>query len=125
MKKLLFALLIYCTAVSFGQEQDKDQGSQESQQTLKISSPQLIQPIIVTIGGNFFITGSFNASAAERVDALVSRLIALAPSQTATNIYPLREIKLIRRNGEQIKIDLLKFRFTGDFKNNPYLMNDD
>jgi protein involved in polysaccharide export with SLBB domain len=125
MKKILFALLIYCTAVSFGQDQEKDQGSQDQQQTQKISRPQLIQPITVTVGGNFFVTGTFDASAAERVDAFVSRLIALAPRQTVTNIYPLRQIKLIRRNGEQLKIDLLKFRFTGNFKNNPYLMNDD
>jgi len=123
MKKILFALLIYCTAVSFGQE--KDLGSQDQQQSQKISRPQLIQPINVTIGGNFFANGTFDATAAERVDAFISRLYALAPKSVVTILYPLREIKLIRRNGEQIKIDLLKFRYTGDFKFNPYLMNDD
>ena len=85
MKKILFALIIYCTAVSFGQE--KEQGTQETQLSQKNSRPQLIQVV--------------------------------------TYIYPLREIKLKRRNGDQIKIDLFKFRFTGDFKYNPYLMNDD
>jgi protein involved in polysaccharide export with SLBB domain len=65
------------------------------------------------------------ASALERVDTFISRIMALAPKQVVTYIYPLREIKLKRRNGDQIKIDLFKFRFTGDFKYNPYLMNDD
>jgi protein involved in polysaccharide export with SLBB domain len=123
MKKILFALIIYCTAVSFGQE--KEQGTQETQLSQKNSRPQLIQPITVTIGGNFFVNGSLEASALERVDTFISRIMALAPKQVVTYIYPLREIKLKRRNGDQIKIDLFKFRFTGDFKYNPYLMNDD
>ena len=39
--------------------------------------------------------------------------------------YPIRNILLKRKNGEQIKIDLIKFRQTGNFDYNPYLKNDD
>jgi len=37
----------------------------------------------------------------------------------------LRNITLKRTNGEELKLDLMKFRRTGDFVNNPYLKNDD
>jgi protein involved in polysaccharide export with SLBB domain len=122
MKKILFAIMIYCTIVSFGQE--KEQESDQQQQ--KMSTKTLPQPITVTIGGNFFATGSFAASALERVDAFVTRLLAAQSTKQNVNIVnPLRDIKLIRKNGERVKIDLLKFRNTGDFKLNPYLMNDD
>ena len=123
MKIILFALIIYCTTVSFGQE--NEQQSQQSQQIQKLSNTQFMQPITVTIGGYFYITGSFIASPSERVDVFITRLIAQTPKQLANFTNPLRDIKLIRRNGDQIKIDLLKFRYTGDFKYNPYLMNDD
>jgi len=39
--------------------------------------------------------------------------------------YALRGIKLKRANGEELNIDLQKFRHNGDFSNNPYLKNDD
>lgn len=120
MKRILFALLIYCTAVSFGQDSNQD-----SQQSQKLFNVQLTQLITVTIGGDFYTTGSFPASALERVDAFVSRLIGQTPKQFASFFNPLRGIILKRKNGDQIKIDLYKFRFTGDFKYNPYLMNDD
>jgi len=123
MKKILVALLIYCTVVSFGQEAEQE--TQQSQQIQKLANTQLMQPITVTVGGYFYITGSFAASALERVDVFVSRLIGAAPKQMATFMNPLRDIKLIRRNGEKVNIDLFKFRFAGDFKYNPYLMNDD
>jgi len=126
MKKILFALIIYCTAVSFGQDNEQEsQQSDQSQQFQKLVNTQLMQPITVTIGGNFFATGSFTASALERVDAFVTRLIISAPKQFANFMNPLRDIILKRMNGEQIKIDLYKFRYTGDFKYNPYLKNDD
>jgi protein involved in polysaccharide export with SLBB domain len=122
MKKILFALMIYCTAVSFGQESDQEPQQQQSQ---KLFNMQFTQLITVTIGGGFYATGSFPASASERVDAFITRLISQTPRQLANYVNPLRDIKLIRKSGEQIKIDLFKFRFTGDFRYNPYLMNDD
>ena len=39
--------------------------------------------------------------------------------------YSLRGIILKRSSGEEVLIDLEKFRLYGDFKNNPYLKNDD
>src|SRR3989337_2818209 len=40
-------------------------------------------------------------------------------------LYSLRNILLKRKNGEQLKIDLIRFRKTGNFDLNPYLKNDD
>jgi protein involved in polysaccharide export with SLBB domain len=122
MKIILFALMIYCTAVSFGQEKEQE----SDQQSQKTPTKTFQQPITVTIGGNFSATGSFAASALERVDAFITRLLAAQYSkQNANPVNTLRDIQLIRKNGDRIKIDLFKFRFTGDFKLNPYLMNDD
>jgi len=121
MKKILFALMIYCTAVSFGQENEQE----SDQQSQKTHIKTFQQPITVTIGGNFLFTGSFEASALERVDAFITRMVAEATKRMINFVSPLRDIKLKRKNGDQINIDLYKFRFTGDFKYNPYLMNDD
>lgn len=99
-----------------------------------------VSQISVTIGGNFPLTGSYRASAVERVDQLVTRIynqaytLALGNSPTPQQIanvksefekYALRNIILRRQNGEQLKIDLIKFRKTGSFEYNPYLKNDD
>ena len=96
--------------------------------------------ISVTIGGNFPVTGSFPALMTERVDEFVTRMYAEAVDLTLKvttdpEIYrklkqelgnfALRGIKLKRTNGEEIEIDLQKFRINGDFSNNPYLKNDD
>ncbi len=98
--------------------------------------------ISVTIGGNFPITGSFPALITERVDQFVSRFYNRAKTDALSRVkeynaevinkieeefdkYSFRNIILKRRSGEEIKIDLLKFRMTGDFSNNPYLKNDD
>ncbi len=96
--------------------------------------------ISVSIGGNFPITGSYSASATERVDQFVTRIynqaynLALGNSPSVEQIanikrefekYSLRNIWLKRKNGEQIKIDLIRFRKTGNFDLNPYLKNDD
>lgn len=104
------------------------------------SSMVVANTISVTIGGQFPITGTFPASVTERVDQFVSRMYnqALERSlRTATDEtmleklrkelsdYSLRGIVLKRVNGEEIILDLAKFRIDGDFKNNPYLKNDD
>lgn len=100
----------------------------------------LLQPISVTIGGNFIVTGSFTAFTSQRLDHFITQVYSEAQSNALSSLnqieakqkilmelskYPLRDITLKRASGEVIKIDLLKFRLTGDFKYNPYLMNDD
>jgi len=96
--------------------------------------------ISVTIGGTFPLTGSFPALITERVDQFVTRIYNEAVSRSLTNVqdeeilkkvkedlskYSLRGILLKRSNGEEITLDLEKFRLLGDFNNNPYLKNDD
>lgn len=96
--------------------------------------------ISVTMGGDFPVTGTFPAFINERVDQFVTRMYINAREKALQNItdpvllkqineklnqYTLRDITLKRSSGETIKIDLLKFRIKGDFKNNPYLQNDD
>ena len=97
--------------------------------------------ISVSIGGNFPITGSYSASVNERVDQFVTRIYNQAFSLALGNSpspgknqrqskmefqkYSLRNILLKRKTGEQIKLDLIKFRRTGNFDYNPYLKNDD
>jgi len=96
--------------------------------------------ISVTIGGEFIVNGSFPAYINERVDQFVTRLFNETKTVQQGKItdpdmlkliekeyekYPLRNITLKRANGEELKLDLLKFRKTGDFSNNPYLKNDD
>ncbi len=96
--------------------------------------------ISVTIGGTFPINGTFPALITERVDEFVTRMYAQAVDFTLKVIsdpniyrklkeelanYALRGIKLKRANGEELILDLQKFRLNGDFSNNPYLKNDD
>jgi protein involved in polysaccharide export with SLBB domain len=109
----------------------------EQNQINKETSTTLIS---VTIGGSFIVTGSFSANMNERVDQYVTRIFTSAKKDVLSrlterdlmvklekkiNEYALRDILLKRSNGEQLTIDLAKFRVNGDFKNNPYLRNDD
>jgi protein involved in polysaccharide export with SLBB domain len=106
----------------------------------KGSDTRLLQPIAVTIGGNFVVTGSFTAFSSQRIDHFITQIFTEAQQKSIASItqievlkkineellrYPLRDILLKRVTGETIRIDLLKYRLTGDFTNNPYLMNDD
>jgi len=96
--------------------------------------------ISVTIGGTFPINGTFPALITDRVDEFVTRMYAQAVDLTLRVTtdptiyrklkeqlanYALRGIKLKRANGEELNLDLQKFRLNGDFSNNPYLKNDD
>ncbi len=115
--------------------------SQSTEQILqKGSDTRLLQPITVTIGGNFVVTGSFTAFATQRLDHFITQLFNETMERSLGNIsqfevlkkmndefakYPLRDIVLKRMNGQIIKIDLFKYRLSGDFSQNPYLMNDD
>ncbi len=100
----------------------------------------LMTGISVTIGGDFPITGSFPALATERVDQFVTTIYndarekalrtitdpqLLEKINKQLNAYSLRNITLKRDDGEVLHLDLLKFRITGDFKENPYLKNND
>lgn len=134
MKKLTYLFLLFEITISFCQQNDNN-GKQSSSGMISMMSP-----ITVTIGGDFIITGSFAASTFQRLDnfitiyynqAQLNSLRGLTKIEEIKGVskelerYALRDITLKRKNGEIIKIDLLRFRLTGDFKYNPYLMNDD
>ncbi len=82
---------------------------------IEINGPQ----ISVSVAGGSPIKGTFAASAYERVDQLITRL-----SEKYGN-FPLRDVTVKHLNGASEKIDIQKFRITGDFKDNPYLKNED
>lgn len=133
MKKIFFILFVVIISSALkGQTEDKT--FQDN------TTSRFLPPITVTIGGNFVVTGSFIAVAGERVDQLVTQLFITAQSKAVGSItkpeiikqvrkellqFPFRGIILKRTSGSIVNIDLLKFRLTGDFKYNPYLMNDD
>ncbi|MFA6980681.1 MAG: SLBB domain-containing protein [Ignavibacteriaceae bacterium] len=96
--------------------------------------------ISVTIGGDFIVTGTFPAVIGERVDQFVTRIFNAAKTErvgTTANAeqrelvfrqladFTKRDIQVKRVNGQKLTIDLEKYRFTGDYSQNPYLQNDD
>lgn len=132
MKKLILAIILFCLSITYAQ--------QNEQQSVKQSGLQMLQPITVTVGGDFIVNGSFSALKTERLDHFITTVFIEAQQKALSSLnqietikmvskeierYALRDITLKRANGEIVKIDLLKFRLTGDFKYNPYLMNDD
>jgi len=131
MKKLLVFIMLFVAQLAFAQEE------QSSSKQMSFSA---LQPITVTIGGNFIVTGSFSSSKNQRLDHFVTSVFAKAQENVMRGLnkpetlklvmkefekYALRDITLKRTNGDMLKIDLLKFRVTGDFSNNPYLIQDD
>lgn len=132
MKKTFFLFTMLSVVTLFAQEDEKRTASQLSM--------LLSQPITVTVGGDFIVTGSFTAFKTQRLDHFVTTLFNEAEQNILSgkndiqvirqlskeiNKFALRNITLKRISGEILKIDLLKFRMTGDFKYNPYLQNDD
>lgn len=134
MKKLFLLLfsLLFIVRHNFAQTETKS----------GISSTMQTNPTIsVTIGGKFIVNGTFPAMFSERVDQFVTRIYNAAKENslsiakdlpTAEKInkninedYAIRGIILKSSNGDERIIDLAKFRVNGDFKNNPYLKNDD
>jgi len=130
-KNYLIVLFILYTVLSNAQVLDNRSNTSNLLNNATIS---------VTIGGDFPVTGSFPAFISERVDQFVTRLFleSKARSMRTTddpkiikeiedklNDYSLRGIKLKRSTGEELSIDLQRFRITGDFIYNPYLKNDD
>ncbi len=99
-----------------------------------------LSSISVTIGGEFITNGTFNALSTERVDQFVTRVFNTTRAVMLTGIkndaalvqfrrkyekYAERDILLKHKDGSSQKIDLAKFRLTGDFKDNPYLKDGD
>ena len=132
MKKIFFVFTLFLTPLLFAQ--------QNEQQSLKQSNLSMFQPITVTIGGDFIVTGSFTAYKSERLDHFITKVFTEAESNMRSGLnqidmikkvtaqiekYAKRDITLKHRNGETVKIDLLKYRLTGDMSNNPYLQDDD
>ena len=136
MKRILTLLfLIFSISISFSQEQEQNKINNE----LKLSNLS----ISVTIGGDFPVTGTFPVYINERVDQFITTIITtrekalqgilqgfndpliIQKINEKLNRYVLRNITLKRESGKVLKIDLEKFRVDGDFKNNPYLKNDD
>ncbi len=128
MKKILLIILLIGTSI-FAQFDDNDK-----------ESSKYLNSITVTIGGDFIVNGSFPASPFERVDQFVTRIFNLFRTEGLGAIdnedeinrvlqkvdnYARRDIILRSSDGKDSKIDLEKFRLTGDFKYNPYLKNDD
>jgi protein involved in polysaccharide export with SLBB domain len=129
---ILLSLMLFCISIAVAQNDNRQSSSS--------SSSFLAVPISVTIGGDFIITGTFPASVNERVDGFITRMYTQSRENLVGNItdplvldrinkklesYSLRNIILKRATGETLHLDLLKFRLTGDFKNDPYLKNDD
>ena len=129
MKKIVF-FFILITTVAKAQLNLNDTNNEEL----------ALQRISVTIGGDFFVNGSFPALMTERVDDFLTRIFTEVKQTTFTGVrsegafytvqkefsdFALRNIKVKRFDGEELKVDLKKFRLNGDFKNNPYLRNGD
>jgi protein involved in polysaccharide export with SLBB domain len=132
MKKIIIFIMTVISINIYAQEND--------QQNNKQVNPLILQPITVTIGGDFIVTGSFVSSKLQRLDYFITSIFTGAEQKAIGSLtqietirqvskeikkYALRDITLKRTNGEIRKIDLMKFRLTGDFANNPYLLNDD
>ena len=126
---LLFVLALCINA------QDESSYSRKSN-----SLSELSMAMSVTVGGNFVVTGTFPAAPGERADQFITRLFTQAKSEKLALVkdyekqqeilknldeLPNRNIKLRKNNGNEIIIDLVKFRLTGDFKYNPYLSHED
>lgn len=132
MKKVLIAFVLILFLSLNAQTQNN------SQNLLMNLNNQV--PISVTLGGEFLVTGSFPAYSGERVDQFITRIFNEARNNLQLPVtneklflkilsqaeeYSLRGITLKRADGTETKLDLLKFRLTGNFEYNPYLKNDD
>ncbi|MFO7447678.1 MAG: SLBB domain-containing protein [Ignavibacteriaceae bacterium] len=131
MKKYFIVFVFLFSVLVYGQFEDRE----------KTERFMTAGAISITIGGDFIITGSYLALITERVDQFITRMYNETREQLLTQVvqqpelmerlqkeiesYSLRNITLKRSNGEELSLDLMKFRRTGDFSNNPYLRNDD
>ncbi len=132
--KILITFTFFCLSISNAQI--------DSKFNIQLNSDQLdaLNLISVTIGGDFFVNGTFTASRNETVDQFITRVIDEYKSQLIrtsgekdiinflkykVNKFAQRNIKLKRYDGTEINVDLAKFRLTGDFSYNPYLQKND
>lgn len=130
-KVILVVCILLISRMSFGQTTTGQTSLSEAMSFAAIS---------VTIGGQFPINGTYPALITERVDQFISRMYTQAVDRISRTTndpllldqiknelenYSLRGIILKRSNGEEMLLDLLRFRITGDFAFNPYLKNDD
>ncbi len=131
MKKIFLFILMF----SFLNAQAQEQNNASMKTDLARASL-----ISVTIGGSFIVNGTYPASMTERADQFITRIFSeassrllssakdeklMAKTKSELDTYAKRNILLKRFSGEVIKLDLEKFRLTGDFKYNPFLKNDD
>lgn len=131
MKKIMLFLIMLAIVSSVSAQ---DQNSNYKNDLTRLSM------ISVTIGGSFIVNGTFPAVMTERADQFITRIFTEAKSQVLSGAkdeklitkiknefanYARRDILLKRFTGETLKLDLEKFRLTGDFEFNPYLKNDD
>jgi protein involved in polysaccharide export with SLBB domain len=129
--KSLF-ILLFISQFSIAQSIDLNSSNSSAMAALNIIS--------VTVGGDFIVNGTFPASQTERVDQFITRIYNEAKVATLTAVkdpntfnrlklemesFAKRDILLKRFDGEEIKIDLARFRLTGNFELNPYLKNGD
>jgi len=132
MQKKILIIVLFLASVLQAQDENSNAKKQSNLNNMTLIS--------VTIGGEFIVTGSFPASFTERIDQFITRVfnearntalssardeISLSKLKTQIAKYAKRDITLKRITGETIKIDLEKFRLTGDFQYNPFLKNDD
>jgi len=130
-KILTVFITIFLTINNYSQILDARFNNQSSMNNVFIS---------VTIGGSFPVNGTFPALLNERVDEFITRIYNEAidltlraasdpevyrKSKNELRQFVLRGIRIRRSAGEEIIVDLEKFRINGDFNNNPYLKNDD
>jgi protein involved in polysaccharide export with SLBB domain len=135
MKKYFILIILFSSIVINAQIFDNSSSSKIDQSSLLTSGL-----ISVTVGGDFIVNGTYPALVTERVDKFITRIYNQAKENALGNIndpelllkinkqldeYSLRNVKLKRSNGEELTLDLLKFRINGDFSNDPYLKNDD
>lgn len=136
MQKKIIAKLALFTVVILFQSFTLSQNKNE----FNFDSTPRQSTISVTIGGDFIVTGTFPAVIGERVDQFVTRIFNAAKTErvgTTANAeqreqvfkqladYTKRDIQVKRVNGQKLTIDLEKYRFSGDYSQNPYLQNDD
>jgi len=124
-------ILISCLVAWFLPVIAQDTDEKSSGSSFLSSMPSL-GAISVSIGGEFPVNGSFAASPTERADQFLTRMVSVVAKEfkepwlpSDNNRIAKRGIVIKRADGTTLVIDLLKFRLTGDLKQNPYLKNDD
>ena len=132
-----FQIITFVTLLIFVQ---KSYSQSSSSKDASATQYQALYLVNVTIGGDFPLAGTYPASRTERVDQFITRISSeykaeifrTTPDEKLLGLlksnidnFAKRDIILKRFSGEEIKIDLVKFRATGDFSFNPYLNNDD